>query len=49
MDRRAFMTVVCRGIVAGPLVTEAQQAVKGHRIGLLIGSSESFVAPYTAK
>jgi putative ABC transport system substrate-binding protein len=29
-------------------VTEAQQAVKGHRIGLLIGSSESFVAPYTA-
>jgi putative tryptophan/tyrosine transport system substrate-binding protein len=28
------------------LAAEAQQSAKGHRIGLLIGSSESFVAPY---
>src|SRR5215831_10905078 len=46
MDRRAFITMVGGSILAGPLVAEGQQSPKGHRIGVLIGSSESFVAPY---
>jgi putative ABC transport system substrate-binding protein len=29
-------------------LAEAQQSAKGHRIGLLMGSSESFVGPYIA-
>jgi putative ABC transport system substrate-binding protein len=45
VDRRAFV-VGTLGFLAAPLATEAQQSSKGHRIGLLIGSSESFVAPY---
>ena len=45
MDRRAFMGVVGASILSGPFAGEAQSA-KPHRIGVLIGSSESFVAPY---
>jgi putative ABC transport system substrate-binding protein len=45
MDRRAFLAGYL-ALLAAPLVADAQQSVKGHRIGLLIGSSESFVAPY---
>jgi putative ABC transport system substrate-binding protein len=46
MNRRAFITVVGGSILAVPLAGDAQQSAKGHRIGLLIGSTESFVAPY---
>ena len=46
MDRRAFITFVVGNILAGPLVVAAQQSAKARRIGLLIGSSQSFVAPY---
>jgi len=46
MDRRAFITFVVGSILAGPLVVAAQQSAKARRIGLLIGSSQSFVAPY---
>ena len=45
MDRRAFVVGTLVFLTA-PLATEAQQSSKGHRIGLLIGSTESFVAPY---
>ena len=38
--------VLALSLTLAPLAVEAQQAAKGHRIGLLIGSSESFVAPY---
>src|SRR5262245_21786355 len=48
MDRRAFIAIVGGSIIAAPHAVEAQQSAKGHRIGLLIGSSESFVAPYIA-
>jgi len=48
MDRRAFITFVSGNILAGPLVVAAQQSAKARRIGLLIGSSQSFVAPYVA-
>ena len=41
------LAVVLALVLFGPpLAGEAQQATKGHRIGVLIGSSESFVAPY---
>ena len=40
--------VLIVGLFLTPLAGEAQQSAKGHRIGLLIGSSESFVAPYIA-
>src|SRR5215813_5258601 len=46
MDRRAFVTMVGGSILAAPLAAEAQQSAKGPRLGLLMGSSESFVAPY---
>src|SRR4029434_4302767 len=46
MDRRAFITIVGGSILAAPLDVDAQQSAKGPRLGLLIGSSESFVAPY---
>src|SRR5262245_3885557 len=45
MDRRAFVAGTF-ALLAPPLAVEAQQSAKGHRIGLLVGSSESFVAPY---
>jgi len=38
---------VALAILLAALVGEAQQSAKKHRIGLLIGSSERFVAPYT--
>jgi putative tryptophan/tyrosine transport system substrate-binding protein len=46
MDRRTFLVGTGAVLLAAPLAAEAQQSAKGHRIGLLIGSSESFVAPY---
>src|SRR4030095_9834575 len=46
MDRRAFISFVGGNILAGRLVVDAQQPTKARRIGLLIGSSESFVAPF---
>ena len=48
MERRAFIAFVGGNILAGSLVATAQQSAKAHRIGLLIGSSQSFVAPYVA-
>jgi putative ABC transport system substrate-binding protein len=44
VERRQFLTTLA--LIAVALAAEAQQPAKGHRIGLLIGSSESFVAPY---
>jgi len=35
MDRRAFMALVSGGLLAAPLVAEAQQAGKVWRIGLV--------------
>src|SRR5262245_14585789 len=35
MDRRAFISMVGGSILAGPLVTKAQEAVKTYRIGWL--------------
>ena len=46
MNRRTFLCWLTLGTLAAPLAVEAQQSAKGYRIGLLIGSSESFVAPY---
>jgi putative tryptophan/tyrosine transport system substrate-binding protein len=46
MERRTFLGMIVGGLLAAPLAAEAQQSAKGHRIGLLIGSSRSFVAPY---
>ena len=34
MDRRAFIGILAGGLLAAPLVTEAQQAGKVYRIGL---------------
>jgi hypothetical protein len=48
VNRRAFVCGLTLGTLAAPFAVEAQQSAKGHRIGLLIGSSESFVAPYIA-
>ena len=45
MDRRAFVTGL--GVVlAAPRGAEAQQSSKPYRVGLLMGASEAFVAPY---
>jgi ABC-type uncharacterized transport system substrate-binding protein len=46
MRRIGLAVVLIVSLLLAPLVAEAQQSAKGHRIGLLIGSSESFVAPY---
>jgi ABC-type uncharacterized transport system substrate-binding protein len=46
MHRRSFLVSVSAGVLAGPLAADAQESAKRHRIGLLIGSSERFVAPY---
>jgi putative tryptophan/tyrosine transport system substrate-binding protein len=35
IERRTFMALVSAGLLAAPLAAEAQQAPKGHRIGLL--------------
>jgi putative tryptophan/tyrosine transport system substrate-binding protein len=43
-----LVVVLIISLVLGGLSVEAQQSAKGHRIGLLIGSSESFVASYVA-
>ena len=43
-----LVVVLIISLVLGRLSVEAQQSAKGHRIGLLIGSSESFVASYVA-
>src|SRR5262249_59578557 len=40
--------VLAVSLLVAPLAVEAQQSAKGHRIGLLVGSSEAFVAPYVA-
>jgi putative ABC transport system substrate-binding protein len=46
IERRAFIAGTL-GLLAGTASPgEAQQSAKGHRIGLLIGSSEAFVAPH---
>jgi putative ABC transport system substrate-binding protein len=46
MDRRAFISFVGANILAGPFVVDAQQPTTARRIALLMGSSESFVAPF---
>ena len=46
MDRRTFLATFSGGLLAAPLAAEAQQSTKLYRIGLLIGASEAFVAPY---
>src|SRR5262245_52107959 len=46
MDRRAFIAIVGGSVLAKPLDGDALQSAKGPRLGLLMGSSESFVAPY---
>jgi putative tryptophan/tyrosine transport system substrate-binding protein len=48
ITRRTFLCGLTLGALSAPLAVEAQQSAKGYRIGLLIGSSESFVAPYIA-
>jgi putative ABC transport system substrate-binding protein len=46
MDRRRFLLTSLAGALAAPLAGEAQQVGKVRRIGILIGSSASFIAPY---
>ncbi len=46
MDRRTFLGTLTGGLVAAPLAADAQPAGKVRRIGILIGSSASFIAPY---
>jgi putative ABC transport system substrate-binding protein len=45
MERRTFMAMLTGGIVAAPLVAEAQQAAKVARIGYLTGTNLS-VSPH---
>src|SRR5262245_25468620 len=46
VDRRGFLAAVAGSLV--PLAAAAQQAAGAYRVGLLMGSSEAFVAPYIA-
>jgi putative tryptophan/tyrosine transport system substrate-binding protein len=46
VDRRRFLLTSLAGAIAAPLTAEGQQSAKQHRIGILLGSSESFVTPY---
>ena len=46
MRRIVLIMTVALGILAAPLTADAQQPAKVARIGLLIGSSASFIAPY---
>jgi hypothetical protein len=45
MNRRAFVAGL-GAVLAAPLSAEAQQSSKLYRVGVLIGASEAFVAPY---
>jgi putative ABC transport system substrate-binding protein len=45
VNRRAFATGL-GAVLAAPLAAEAQQSSKLYRVGLLIGASQAFVAPY---
>jgi ABC-type uncharacterized transport system substrate-binding protein len=47
MHRRSLITLV-GAFLAVPVAAKAQQSTKLYRIGLLIGASEVFVAPYIA-
>jgi len=40
------IAAITLGLLLASLTAEAQQSAKTHRIGLLIGSSEAFAAPY---
>jgi putative tryptophan/tyrosine transport system substrate-binding protein len=44
--KRLAVALLSLALLAAPLAAQPQQSAKGHRIGLLVGSSESFVAPY---
>ena len=46
MDRRCFVLITLAGAFAALRAAEAQQSSKLYRVGLLIGASEAFVAPY---
>lgn len=46
MDRRAFITSVAFGLVAAPLVADAQPAGKVYRLGYLSSGSLSLAAPF---
>jgi putative ABC transport system substrate-binding protein len=45
MHRRAFVTGL-GAVLAAPLAAEAQLSSNLYRVGLLIGASEAFIAPY---
>ena len=45
MERRTFMTLVSGGLLAAPLATEAQQARKVPRVGVLAGQSAEISPP----
>jgi hypothetical protein len=44
MNRRTFLCGLTLGTLAMPLSVDAQPSVKVHRIGLLVGSTETFVS-----
>jgi hypothetical protein len=46
MNRRRFLRAVGVSLVAAPRAAEAQPSKKTYRVGLLIGATEVFVAPY---
>src|SRR5438445_12416967 len=43
---RLIGLVLAAILTLAPLAAEAQQPREGHRIGILVGSSASFIAPY---